>query len=61
MDTIVETKCYNCGTIIKVNLSDTNADDTVFCPKCNLAQSHLNKIIQDRGRFKRSPVTHGNG
>lgn len=54
MEKIIESKCYNCGTLIKVNIEETEADDKIFCPKCNLAQAHLNKIIQDRERLKGS-------
>jgi Zn finger protein HypA/HybF involved in hydrogenase expression len=60
MGKIVETKCYNCGTFIKVDIDETKAEDTIFCPKCNLAQSHINKIIQDRERLKVSKPPGGN-
>jgi predicted Zn finger-like uncharacterized protein len=45
--------CNNCRTEVKIPLSDLHPGKKVLCPKCNLAFSHINKIIQDAERMKR--------
>ena len=51
MDRTIETRCYNCKTLITISLEEARKHKTVYCPKCRLAQSHINKIIQDMERM----------
>ncbi len=51
MDRTIETHCYNCKTLIRISLEEASKHKTVYCPKCRLAQSHINKIIQDMERM----------
>lgn len=52
MEKYIETTCNNCKTKVKLPLSEIKPGKRILCPKCNLAFSHINKIIQDAERMK---------
>jgi DNA-directed RNA polymerase subunit RPC12/RpoP len=52
MEQYVKAVCTNCKTEVKIPLSDIKPGKKILCPKCNLAFSHLNKIIQDAERMQ---------